>query len=107
VSRSESTVCCWTTFSAVGSGIAGLNSRASRLVPFGVSVAVTSVCTPNASVRGPDMSLNFSASISENDSMSTKKHMSRTMRSANVVNHGGAPWLGTTSAACSRMDPSG
>src|SRR6185295_10560985 len=38
----------------------------------------------------PDISLNFAGSMSEKDSISTKKHMNSTMRSANVTIHGGA-----------------
>jgi hypothetical protein len=89
VFRSESTVCWRTSFSVVGSGIAGLNSVASRLVPFGVSVAVTCVWTPNVWFSEPEMILKRSGSISEKESMSTKKHIKTTMRSANVISHGG------------------
>jgi hypothetical protein len=78
-------------------GYSGAEIAASRLVPLGGSLAVTSVCTPKVSFSDPDISLNFSASISENDSINTKKHIKSTIKSANVISHGGDPWPRTIS----------
>src|SRR5690606_15284482 len=89
VFRSESTVLCRISLRSVGSGTPGLNSRAIRLVPFGGSFVLICICTPRASCMDPASSLNFATSISENDSISTKKHRSSTDRSANVTIHGG------------------
>src|SRR5688572_17247179 len=87
--------------------MAGLNSRCSVLVPAGEFAAVTSDCTPNSSVSEPDITRNFSGSISENDNISTKNDIRSTMRSANVINHGGEPLRNSGRSAGASMRRSG
>ena len=87
----ESTVNWRTSLIIVGCGLPGLNSRAITLVPFGIVRASISACTPNAFFMEPDSCLNFAASISENASNRTKKHMSSVIRSANVMTQAGTP----------------
>ena len=58
---------------------------------MGISSATTSRCTPNAIFMEAAICLNFSTSISEKESSSTKKHIKSDIRSANVPIHAGAP----------------
>ena len=80
---------CLTVLMDVGSGLPGLNSWATTLVPFGIVRTSTSDCTPNASFIEPESCLNLAASISENASSSTKKHISSVIRSAKVITQAG------------------
>jgi len=88
----------WAILSSSVSSSAGLGSRAwSGLIwtvssiPEGSFRAILSCCTPKAFFMEPAMSLYFWASISENDSSSTKKHINRDIRSAKVAIHLGDP----------------
>ncbi|CSD43777.1 Uncharacterised protein [Vibrio cholerae] len=58
---------------------------------MGISFTSKRFCTPKANFIEPAICLNFSTSISENESKSTKKHISSDIKSANVPSHAGKP----------------
>jgi hypothetical protein len=73
------------------------------LVPLGGSFTSSTFCTPNAWVIEPANRLNFIASISENDSNSTKKHISSDIKSAKVPIHAGDPGGGQSGQLASSL----
>src|SRR5690606_32018073 len=86
----------------VGSGLPGENLSNTALVPMGTSTVGTSRWTPKACESSPAICLNFAASISEKDSISTKKHIRSDIRSAKVTTHAGVPDPAGSSSTTSR-----
>src|SRR5690554_1410876 len=78
----------------VGSGRPGLNSRATTLVPRGISLTSILFWTPKANFIEPAICLKRSTSISEKARRRTKKHISKAIKSANVAIQGANPFGG-------------